>query len=207
MSWIAYHEGVLKILGVQVGFGNLDLPHIIMILVGLGFITLAILKEWEPYELLPIGAGMILANLPLTGLTSQPEPGMQPGMAGRAGHHPQVRPVHLDHIAPVHLLRHRGAHRLQPAHRQPQGLPVGRGGPGGHLHQLPGGSGRGPACGRSGASHSRRPAPSASSAGPTAPPPSTPPVCWPRTSWASPPRRPTPTWPWWPSSSRPSSSS
>ena len=42
MSWIAYHEGVLKILGVQVGFGNLDLPHIIMILVGLGFITLAI---------------------------------------------------------------------------------------------------------------------------------------------------------------------
>ena len=26
MSWIAYHEGVLKILGIQVGFGNLDLP-------------------------------------------------------------------------------------------------------------------------------------------------------------------------------------
>ena len=42
MDFITYHQGVLKILNVQVGFGNLDLPHIIMILVGLGFIALAI---------------------------------------------------------------------------------------------------------------------------------------------------------------------
>ena len=85
MNLIQTSDGVLKILNVQVGFGNLDLPHIIMICVGLGFITLAIIKEWEPYELLPIGAGMILANLPLTGLTTQPEPGMQSGMAGVLG--------------------------------------------------------------------------------------------------------------------------
>ena len=85
MNLISYHEGVLKILNVQVGFGNLDLPHLIMILVGLGFLTLAIIKEWEPYELLPIGCGMILANLPLTGLTTMPEPGMAPGMAGVLG--------------------------------------------------------------------------------------------------------------------------
>ena len=85
MNFFSYHEGVLKILNVQVGFGNLDLPHIIMIMVGLGFVALAIIKEWEPYELLPIGMGMILANLPLTGLTTQPEPGMAPGMAGVLG--------------------------------------------------------------------------------------------------------------------------
>jgi oxaloacetate decarboxylase beta subunit len=85
MNFISYHEGVLKILNVQVGFANLDLPHVIMILVGLGFVALAILKEWEPYELLPIGAGMILANLPLAGLTTQPEPGMADGMAGVLG--------------------------------------------------------------------------------------------------------------------------
>ena len=85
MNLIQTSDGVLKILNVQVGFGNMDLPHLIMICVGLGFIALAIIKEWEPYELLPIGAGMILANLPLTGLTTQPEPGLQPGMAGVLG--------------------------------------------------------------------------------------------------------------------------
>ncbi|MFH1058400.1 MAG: sodium ion-translocating decarboxylase subunit beta [Pseudomonadota bacterium] len=85
MNWFEYHDGILKILGVQMGFMNLTLPQFIMILVGLGYIYLAIKKEWEPYELLPIGAGMILANLPLAGLTSQPEPGMTAGMAGVLG--------------------------------------------------------------------------------------------------------------------------
>jgi Na+-transporting methylmalonyl-CoA/oxaloacetate decarboxylase beta subunit len=41
---------------VQVGFGNLDLPHLIMICIGLGFVALAIIKKWKPYELLPIEA-------------------------------------------------------------------------------------------------------------------------------------------------------
>ena len=49
------------------------------------FIFLAIKKEWEPYELLPIGAGMILANLPLTGLTTLPGPGIPDGGAGVLG--------------------------------------------------------------------------------------------------------------------------
>ena len=47
-------------LGLQMGFFGLDAGHIVMILVGLGFIYLAIKKEWEPYELLPIGAGMAI---------------------------------------------------------------------------------------------------------------------------------------------------
>ncbi len=44
-----------------------------MIAIGLIFIWLAIAKKWEPYELLPIGIGMILANLPGTGLLLQPQ--------------------------------------------------------------------------------------------------------------------------------------
>ncbi len=43
-----------------------------MMIVGLVFIFLAINKDWEPYELLPIGLGIIAANLPLTGLINPP---------------------------------------------------------------------------------------------------------------------------------------
>ncbi len=71
--------------GIETGFSHLSAGHVVMILVGLGFIFLAIRKKWEPYELLPIGAGMVLANLPLTGLTTQPSPELGPGMAGVLG--------------------------------------------------------------------------------------------------------------------------
>ena len=43
-----------------------------MIAIGLAFIYLAIRQKWEPYELLPIGLGIIAANLPLTGLVALP---------------------------------------------------------------------------------------------------------------------------------------
>jgi oxaloacetate decarboxylase beta subunit len=71
--------------GIETGFAHLSLGRVVMILVGLGFIFLAIKKKWEPYELLPIGAGMMLANLPLTGLTTQPSSDLAPGMAGLLG--------------------------------------------------------------------------------------------------------------------------
>jgi len=71
--------------GIEMGFAHLTIGQVVMILVGLGFIFLAIKKEWEPYELLPIGAGMLLANLPLTGLTTEPTPALAPGMAGILG--------------------------------------------------------------------------------------------------------------------------
>ena len=51
------------------GFASIHWQQIIMIAVGLGFILLAIWKEMEPYELLPIGLGVIVANLPVTGMT------------------------------------------------------------------------------------------------------------------------------------------
>jgi oxaloacetate decarboxylase beta subunit len=72
-------------LGIETGLTHLTIGHVVMVLVGLGFIFLAIKKQWEPYELLPIGAGMVLANLPLTGLTTQPSPDLAPGMAGVLG--------------------------------------------------------------------------------------------------------------------------
>ena len=49
-----------------------------MILVGLGFVYLAITRGREPYVLLPIGIGVILTNLPETGLTA-----FGPGPSGR----------------------------------------------------------------------------------------------------------------------------
>ncbi len=72
-------------LGITTGLSGLGIEHVVMLLVGLGFIYLAIKKEWEPYELLPIGAGMILANLPLTGLMTEPVPDQAMGMAGILG--------------------------------------------------------------------------------------------------------------------------
>ena len=47
------------------GFANATLGHIIMIIVGLIFITLAIKKYWEPMLLIPIGFGIVVGNIPL----------------------------------------------------------------------------------------------------------------------------------------------
>lgn len=68
---------------VDIGFLSLTWGNIILICAGLAFIYLAIAKKWEPYELLPIGAGLILANLPGTGLLIQPQE--VPGEYGSAG--------------------------------------------------------------------------------------------------------------------------
>ena len=67
------------------GFAELDLAHGVMMLIGLIFIYLGVVKKWEPYELLPIGCGMILANFPLTGLLTPPSAGLGPGQAGMLG--------------------------------------------------------------------------------------------------------------------------
>ena len=45
-------------------FANFTFGHIIMILVGLIFITLAIVKEYEPMLLIPIGFGILIGNIP-----------------------------------------------------------------------------------------------------------------------------------------------
>src|SRR5574344_610948 len=47
------------------GFANCTWQHIVMICIGIIFITLGIVKKWEPLLLVPIGFGMIIGNIPL----------------------------------------------------------------------------------------------------------------------------------------------
>ena len=47
------------------GFANMTWQHIVMICVGITFITLGIVKEWEPLLLVPIGFGIIIGNIPM----------------------------------------------------------------------------------------------------------------------------------------------
>lgn len=51
------------------GLSAFTLGNALMIMVGVILIALAIVKEYEPVLLLPIGFGCILANIPLTGMT------------------------------------------------------------------------------------------------------------------------------------------
>lgn len=48
------------------GFANMTWQHIVMIAIGIAFITVAIVKDWEPLLLVPIGFGMIIGNIPFT---------------------------------------------------------------------------------------------------------------------------------------------
>lgn len=60
-----FKEGLLQF-GSYTGFANCSLGHLIMIIVGLIFIALAIIKEYEPLLLIPIGFGIIVGNIPFT---------------------------------------------------------------------------------------------------------------------------------------------
>ena len=57
-------------LGVEIlkGILNLQIGNLFMIAAGGLLIALAVIKEYEPVLLLPIGFGCILANIPLTGM-------------------------------------------------------------------------------------------------------------------------------------------
>ena len=46
------------------GFKNATIGHVLMIVVGLFFIFLAIKYDYEPLLLIPIGAGVIIGNIP-----------------------------------------------------------------------------------------------------------------------------------------------
>lgn len=51
------------------GLANFTPGHAVMLVVGGVLIYLAVMKEYEPVLLLPIGFGCMLANIPLTGMT------------------------------------------------------------------------------------------------------------------------------------------
>ena len=48
------------------GFANLTFGNVVMIVIGISFITLAIRKHYEPLLLVPIGMGIIVGNIPLS---------------------------------------------------------------------------------------------------------------------------------------------
>ena len=47
------------------GFANCTWQHLAMIAIGIVFITLGIVKEWEPMLLVPIGFGIVIGNIPM----------------------------------------------------------------------------------------------------------------------------------------------
>ncbi|HWR17996.1 MAG TPA: sodium ion-translocating decarboxylase subunit beta, partial [Clostridia bacterium] len=69
---------VLNDLFANMGFAALTWKHALMLFVAFALIYLAIAQKFEPLLLLPIAFGILLANLPLTGLMAEPADG-QPG--------------------------------------------------------------------------------------------------------------------------------
>jgi oxaloacetate decarboxylase beta subunit len=61
------------------GFTALNWQYMLMIAISLVLIYLALVKKFEPLLLLPIAFGMLLANLPLTGLMAGPSADGEPG--------------------------------------------------------------------------------------------------------------------------------
>ncbi len=70
--------GALHDLVVGTGFTSMDLQQIIMLLISFVLLYLAIVKKFEPLLLLPIAFGMLLVNLPNTGLMDGPTLGIDP---------------------------------------------------------------------------------------------------------------------------------
>lgn len=60
-----FRSGIVQFMGYT-GFANCTWGHVIMIIVGLFFIALGIIKEYEPLLLVPIGFGIIIGNIPFT---------------------------------------------------------------------------------------------------------------------------------------------
>jgi len=72
---LSFGDAANKIIGTT-GFSSLTLGHGLMILIACVMLYLAIWKKFEPLLLLPIGFGCLLANLPLSMMTSTDEGGL-----------------------------------------------------------------------------------------------------------------------------------
>ncbi|MFL2101428.1 sodium ion-translocating decarboxylase subunit beta [Desemzia sp. FAM 23989] len=71
---------VIKDTLINSGFANLSYKHVIMIAIACTFLYLAIKKGYEPYLLIPIAFGILLVNLPITGLMAPPIDGGNGGL-------------------------------------------------------------------------------------------------------------------------------
>ena len=188
----------------QIFFTEGGWKYAVMLAVACVLLYLAIVKQFEPLLLLPIGFGMLMTNLPLDGnfphrdLPQRDQP-HQLGAAGQFRRHGGLYLLRRQagHLSPADLPGHRYHDRLHPADRPSVQPAAGCGGPAGHLLHLH-------RCQRSWASPTRKLPPSASSAVPTVPRPSLSPPVWRPICWVPLRWRPTVTWPWCRSSSRPS---
>lgn len=70
----------IKDIWISSGFNNITLGQLAMIVVALVLLYLAIKKGFEPLLLLPIAFGMLLANLPLSGILDEPTKGHVGGL-------------------------------------------------------------------------------------------------------------------------------
>ncbi|MDR2520342.1 MAG: sodium ion-translocating decarboxylase subunit beta [Bacteroidales bacterium OttesenSCG-928-I14] len=52
-------------------FANISICHIVMIIIGLAFICLAVIKEFAPIFLIPIGFGILIGNIPFLDISLQ----------------------------------------------------------------------------------------------------------------------------------------
>ncbi|MBR3803016.1 MAG: sodium ion-translocating decarboxylase subunit beta [Clostridia bacterium] len=77
--------GVLEGLWSSSGFASLGWQQGVMLIVSFGLLYLAIVKKFEPMLLLPIAFGMMLANLPETGLMADPA-GLMSGVKEPGAH-------------------------------------------------------------------------------------------------------------------------
>jgi len=68
---VAMSDSIVEFLKTM-GWSNLTPGHIIMIAVACLLLYLAIKKGFEPLLLVPIGFGMLLANIPISGITAPP---------------------------------------------------------------------------------------------------------------------------------------
>lgn len=64
MDFFSFIGENLQTFWTYTGFANVTAGHMVMIIIGLIFITLAIVKEWEPMLLIPIGFGILIGNIP-----------------------------------------------------------------------------------------------------------------------------------------------
>ena len=70
----------------ETGFQDLEWGNVLMLAIGLGLIYLGISRKMEPLLLLPIGFGVLLANIPLTGLMEETAEGEPAGLISRIFH-------------------------------------------------------------------------------------------------------------------------
>lgn len=70
MSTTEYLSSKAAQLYETTAFGSLEWGNVLMILIGLAFITLAITKHYEPLLLVPIGFGIVVGNIPSTATMS-----------------------------------------------------------------------------------------------------------------------------------------